>query len=53
MIDEDGVAVEKILACIDHGTGDRHMNGRTGGRGDVHARMRIARLAVEYTARAK
>src|ERR1019366_4519533 len=53
MIDEDRVAVEKILAGIDDGTADRHVNGRTGGCGDVHARMRIARLAVEYAARAK
>ncbi len=53
MIDDHGVAVEEVVARID----DRAVRGGqyrcAGRRRDVHARVRIAGLAVEHAAQAE
>src|SRR5882757_5362590 len=50
VIDGDRIAVEKILAGIDDRAGGRYQDRRARRCGDVHAGMRVARFAIEYTA---
>jgi tRNA-dihydrouridine synthase C len=53
VVEPDGVAVEEVVADIDHLAGRRAEHGRADRRGDVHAAVRIARLAIEDTAQAE
>ena len=53
MVQPDRAAVEEIVAHIDHLAGQRCTHRRSGGGGNVHAAVRIARLAVEDTAQAE
>ncbi|MFO1427299.1 MAG: hypothetical protein U1F11_10090 [Steroidobacteraceae bacterium] len=47
MVDEHGIAIEEILARVQHAARRRGAHRRAGRRGDVHAAVRIAGLAVE------
>src|SRR5687767_9888182 len=51
VIDVQRVAIEKKVPELDDGTCRRCMYRRALRRRDVHARMRIARLTVEYASR--
>ena len=53
VIDEHRIAVEKKLARVDDRAGDGHYHRRAGRGRNVHAAVRIARLAVEYAAHAE
>jgi len=48
VIDEHGLTVEEVIAGVYYDTGRRREHRRADGCGDVHARMRIARLIIEY-----
>src|ERR1700733_11730371 len=53
VIDDDGIAIEEIVAGI-HDRAIPSCEYRCArGRGDVHAGMRIARLPVEHAAQSK
>ena len=47
VVDEHRVAVEEEIALVEDAARGRCPDRRAGGRRDVHARVRIARLAVE------
>ncbi|MNX57771.1 hypothetical protein D3C86_885940 [compost metagenome] len=53
VVDPDGAAVEEVVAGVDHLAGQRRAHGRAGAGCDVHAAVRIARLAVEHAAQAE
>src|SRR5262245_10579044 len=53
MIYEYCIAIEKIIAHIHYLTRRGRFDRRAARRGDIHARMRITRLAIEYPARAE
>ena len=53
MVQPHGVAVEEVVAGVDHLAGKRRDDRRAGGGGDVHAAVRIARLAIEHAAQSE
>src|SRR5690606_41599588 len=53
VVQNDGVAIEEIIACCSHHTGCRCNDRCTFGCGDVHARMWCTRLVVEKTTQAE
>jgi len=53
VIHEYGIAIEEKRTGFDDGAGDGHPHRRAGGRRNVHAAVRITRLAVEDAARAE
>lgn len=53
MVQPHGVAVEEVVADVDHAPGGRGAHRGAGGRGDVHAGMGAACLAVEDAAQAE
>jgi hypothetical protein len=53
VIHDDIVAVEEVVAHIDHAAGEWRLDGRARRCGDVHAGVRIARLAVEHAAQSE
>jgi len=53
VIDDHGIAIEEVVAGVDHGTLSSCMDRRADGCCDIHAGVRIARLAIEYPAQAK
>jgi hypothetical protein len=48
VVQPHGAAVEEIVARVNHLARQRRHDGRAGGGGNVHAAVRIARLAVEH-----
>ena len=50
MVEPDGGAVEKIVARVDDPSGHGRADWGAARRSDVHAAVRIARLAVEHPA---
>jgi len=53
MVKPDCVAVEEIIAGIDHNARSRRLDRRAGADRNVEAGMRVARQAVEDAAQAK
>ena len=53
MVQPDGATVEEVVPHIHHLARQRCHDGRAGGGGNVHAAVRIARLAVEDAAQAE
>ena len=47
MVEPDRLAIEKVIATVDHPACRRGDDGRAHTCGDVHAAVRVARLAVE------
>jgi len=50
MVEPDRLAIEEVVAAVDHAAGCRGEYGRAHGCSDVHAGVRVARLAVEHPA---
>src|SRR5438105_15817323 len=53
VIDKDAVAVEEVVAGIDDLPFGGRLDGCARWGGDIHARVRVARLVVEYAAHAR
>ncbi|MPN55346.1 hypothetical protein SDC9_203028 [bioreactor metagenome] len=48
VVQPHGAAVEEIVPRVDDPARQRRHHGRARGRGNVHAAVRIARLAIEH-----
>jgi len=53
VVNENRLAIEKIIAGVDHHTRRRRNDRRARGGGDVHAGVRVARLIIEHASQTK